>query len=111
LPALLETAHIAVNPRIEADGAPVKLLNYMAAGKPIVSFEGSAPGLTHDHTAWLVAGGDPLAFGQGILALLEAPERAHALGRAARRFVEQHYRWPVVAAQIEDVYRTVLARK
>jgi glycosyltransferase involved in cell wall biosynthesis len=33
------------------------------------------------------------------------------LGRAARRFVEQHYRWPVVAAQIEDVYRTVLARK
>ena len=33
LPALLETAHVAANPRIEADGAPVKLLNYMAGGQ------------------------------------------------------------------------------
>jgi phosphatidylinositol alpha-1,6-mannosyltransferase len=80
----------------------------MAAGKPIVSFEGSAPGLTHGVTAWLIAGGDPGAFGQGILALLEDPERAHALGRHARRFVEQHYRWPVLAERIEQVYRALL---
>ena len=111
LPALLETAHIAANPRVEADGMPVKLLNYMAAGKPIVSFAGSAPGLTHGHTAWLIAGGDPLAFGQGILDLLENPERAHALGIRARRFVAEHYRWPVIAERIEDVYRRVLERR
>jgi glycosyltransferase involved in cell wall biosynthesis len=108
LPALLETAHVAANPRIEADGAPVKLLNYMAAGKPIVSFEGSAPGLTHGDTAWLIAGGDPRAFGQGILELLEDAERAQALGRHARSYVEQHYRWPVLAERIERVYRAVL---
>ena len=111
LPALLETAHLAANPRVVADGMPVKLLNYMAAGKPIVSFAGSAPGLTHGHTAWLVAGGDPIEFGRGILTLLEDSACAQALGRNARRFVEQHYRWPVVAEQIERIYRTVLERR
>jgi len=108
LPALLETAHVAANPRVEADGVPVKLLNYMAAGKPIVSFAGSAPGLTHGHAAWLIAGGDPEAFGQGILELLEDRERALAMGRHARRFVEEHYRWPALAERIERVYQGVL---
>ncbi len=109
LPALLETAHIAVNPRVEAEGMPVKLLNYMAAGKPIVSFKGSAPGLAHGETAWLATTGRPAEFAQGIQALLDDPEGAKELGRRARRFVEQHYRWPVVAEQIERVYRAVLA--
>jgi glycosyltransferase involved in cell wall biosynthesis len=108
LPALLETAHIAANPRVVADGMPVKLLNYMAAGKPIVSFEGSAPGLTPGQAAWLVPTSDPAAFGRGILALLEDPERARALGRRARSLVEERHRWPVVAEQIERVYRAVL---
>ncbi len=109
LPALLETAHIAANPRVAAEGMPVKLLNYMAAGMPIVSFKGSAPGLTHGETAWLVAGGRPAEFAQGLLALLDDPEGAQELGRRARCFVEQHYRWPVVAERIERVYRSVLA--
>jgi glycosyltransferase involved in cell wall biosynthesis len=108
LPALLETAHIAANPRVEAEGMPLKLLNYMAAGKPIVSFSGSAPSLTHGETAWLVASGRPAELAQGILALLDDPEGAQELGRRARRFVEQHYRWPTVAEQIERVYRVVL---
>jgi glycosyltransferase involved in cell wall biosynthesis len=111
LPALLETAHVAANPRIEADGMPVKLLNYMAAGKPIVSFAGSAPGLAHGQTAWLAAGGDPAELARGLLAVLADPPEARALGRRARLFVEQHYRWPVVAEQIEQVYRSVLERR
>ena len=108
LPAQLETAHVAVNPRVEADGMPVKLLNYMAAGKPVVSFAGSAPGLTHGDTAWLIRGGDATVFGQGVLDVLEDRERALALGRRARRFVEQHYRWPVLAERIERVYQSLL---
>ena len=110
LPALLETAHIAANPRVEAEGMPVKLLNYMAAGKPIVSFKGSAPGLIHGETGWLATSGRAAEFAQGILALLDDPEGARELGQRARRFVEQHYRWPIVAEQIEHVYRAVLAR-
>jgi glycosyltransferase involved in cell wall biosynthesis len=42
LPEELSAATVAVNPRIACDGLPQKLLNYMAAGCPIVSFAGSA---------------------------------------------------------------------
>jgi glycosyltransferase involved in cell wall biosynthesis len=108
LPALLEGAHIAANPRVEAEGMPLKLLNYMAAAKPIVSFKGSAPGLTHGQTAWFAADNGPSAFAQGILALLDDPEAAQELGRRARRLVEERHRWPVVAEQIERVYRDIL---
>ena len=101
LPALVESAHIAFNPRVAAGGMPHKLLNYMAAGKPIVSFEGSAPGLSHGETAWLVTTGRPADFAAGILALLDDPAGAQELGRRARRVVEERYRWPLVAEQIE----------
>jgi hypothetical protein len=71
---------------VEIHGMGVKLLNYTAAGKPIVSFQGSAPGLAHKDTAWLIEGADPGAFRQGILDL----ECASAPGRKARRFVDDH---------------------
>jgi glycosyltransferase involved in cell wall biosynthesis len=51
---------------------------------------------------------DPAEFGRGILALLDDPERACALGRRARSLVEEQHRWPVVAEQIERVYHAVL---
>src|SRR4029077_9647123 len=42
LPTYLQSADILLNPRPACDGIPQKLLNYMAAGRPIVSFAGSA---------------------------------------------------------------------
>ena len=47
LPKLLAAADVAINPRVDCDGVPVKLLNYMAAGLPVVSFDSSAPGVSH----------------------------------------------------------------
>jgi glycosyltransferase involved in cell wall biosynthesis len=52
LPAQLRAADIAVNPRVECDGVPQKLMNYMAAARPTVSFAGSAAHLRHGETGW-----------------------------------------------------------
>jgi glycosyltransferase involved in cell wall biosynthesis len=108
IPELLAGATVAVNPRTECDGIPVKLLNYMAAGKPIISFAGSAPGARHRETGWLVADGDVDGFAEGALALLDDAELAAGLGRNARRFVEAHHSWEHSAEMAEDVYRRVL---
>ena len=50
----LAAADVALNPRVHSSGTPQKLLNYMAAAKPVVSFEGSAKGLTHERDALIV---------------------------------------------------------
>jgi glycosyltransferase involved in cell wall biosynthesis len=109
IPRLLAGADIAVNPRVDCDGIPVKLLNYMAASKPVVSFAGSAPGLRHQETGWLVPDGDIDGFANGALALLDDREMAGRLGRNARRFVEAEHSWAKSAELCEEIYYQLLA--
>lgn len=108
LPGLLADADIAVNPRVDCDGVPVKLLNYMAAARPVVSFDSSAPGVKHGETGWLAPGGDDAALGAGLVALLNDPGLAARLGAAARRQVVEHSSWDRAARICEGVYAQLL---
>ncbi len=110
VPRLLASADVAVNPRSECHGIPLKLLNYMAASKPVVSFREAAPGVEHGRTGWIVEKGDVPAFAAGILTLLDDPARAGAIGAAARVHVEANHSWQAVAEITEAVYRRVIAR-
>jgi glycosyltransferase involved in cell wall biosynthesis len=109
IPRLLAGADVAVNPRVDCDGIPVKLLNYMAASKPVVSFVGSAPGLRHQETGWLVPDGDIDGFADGALTSLDDREMAGRLGRNARRFVEAEHSWAKSAELCEQIYYRLLA--
>jgi glycosyltransferase involved in cell wall biosynthesis len=110
LPGLLAGADVAINPRTNCDGVPVKLLNYMAAGRPVVSFDSSAPGVTHDKTGWLVESGNDEAFADGIVALLKDSRRADEIGRAARDYVVEFCSWPKAAERCEELYRDLRSR-
>jgi glycosyltransferase involved in cell wall biosynthesis len=107
LPAQLADATVALNPRIRCDGIPLKLLNYMSAARPIVSFEGSGHGLEHDRTALLVPDGDTSAFARAVVSLLEQPELAVRLGENAQRFSRERHSWKRTAEQVEEVYERV----
>lgn len=111
VPEQLATATVAMNPRTECDGIPVKLLNYMAAGKPVVSFAGSAPGVRHGESGWLVPDGDIDGFAEGALTLIRNGELADALGSGARRFVEAQHNWDRSAEVIEKIFRRLIARR
>ena len=108
LPAHLLTSAVAVNPRVAADGTPLKLLNYMAAGRPIVSFAGSGHILEHGVTGWLVQGGDAEGLAAGIVHLLKDRGLAERLGAAARESVAQRYSWENACETLEHVYGTLL---
>ena len=111
IPGLLAAATVAVNPRTDCDEIPVKLLNYMAAGKPVVSFAGSAPGVHHRQTGWLVPDGDVDGFAEGALTLLGNSELASALGRNARRLVQDQHDWNRSADLAETIYRAVVRER
>ncbi len=108
LPTYLASADVAVNPRTHCDGIPQKLLNYMAAGKAIVSFEGSMGPLEHGKTGLVVENGNCYAFAEAILCLLEDSALACRLGSAARNQVVNQYRWEKTAEKIEAVYERVI---
>jgi glycosyltransferase involved in cell wall biosynthesis len=107
--ARLEVADVAVCPRTERSGFPMKLLNYMATGKAIVACAGSAKGLHDGVTGRVVPDDDEDAFAGAIADLLkDASERAR-LGAAARLAVEDMGPWNTVLDRIEAIYRSVLA--
>jgi 1,2-diacylglycerol 3-alpha-glucosyltransferase len=111
LPSYLALADVAVVPRPECPGHPVKLLNYMLAGRPIVSFAGGAKGVCHLHDAYIVANHDSVALGQGIITLLENRELAAKLGANARATVLANFDWRQICAKIERIYDRLLAAR
>jgi glycosyltransferase involved in cell wall biosynthesis len=111
VPGQLAVATVAMNPRTDCDGIPVKLLNYMAAGIPTVSFAGSAPGVRHGESGWLVPDGDIDGFAQGALTLMGNAGLADDLGRGARRFVEAQHSWDRSAETLEQIFHRLIERR
>src|ERR1051326_691227 len=53
----------------------------------------------------LVVDGAAAPLGAAIASLVEAPGGAAAMGDAGRRYVQRHYGWQTVAAQMEALYQ------
>ena len=104
LPRQLAEADIAVLPRMHCDGIPQKLLNYMAAGKGIVSSAGSAKVMEHERTGLIVPNGDIKVFAAAIVRLADDRAYANALGSAAHDYVERNYSWDGAAERLERIF-------
>jgi 1,2-diacylglycerol 3-alpha-glucosyltransferase len=83
-------------------------LNYMLAGKAIVSFAGGAKGVNHLHDAYIVPNHDCEALGQGIIALLKDRALAAKLGANARATVLANFDWRQICTEIERIYDKLL---
>jgi glycosyltransferase involved in cell wall biosynthesis len=110
LPAMLHSSHIALNPRIECDGIPQKLLNYMAAGKPIVSFKGSAKILKHNETGYVVENKNYEDFAKAVVYLLDNYRTAKKIGENAQKIINQNFTWESKSNEIINIYEKVLKK-
>src|SRR5256714_7347511 len=108
LPSYLALADVTVVSRPECPGHPVKLLNYMLAGKPTACFEGAAKGVRHLHDAFIVPNHDSDALGQGIVTLLQDRALATELGANARATVLADFDWRRICRKIEHIYDRLL---
>jgi 1,2-diacylglycerol 3-alpha-glucosyltransferase len=108
LPSYLALATVTAISRPECPGHPVKLLNYMIAGKPIVCFAGAAKGLRHLHDAFIVQNHDWDALGKGILTLLKDRALAEELGNNARATALANFDWRKICEKIECIYARLL---
>ena len=85
--------------------SPLKLFEYMAAGRPIVASDLPAirEVLHHDVDALLVAAGDPAALAAGIERVLADPGLARRLAEAALSAVPA-YSWDRRAERLEALF-------
>ncbi|MDX9955080.1 MAG: glycosyltransferase family 4 protein [Anaerolineae bacterium] len=114
LPQVFAQAQVALYPfddtLINRSKCPVKLLDLLAAGLPVV---GEAVGQLQEYivpsqTGLLVSPGDTEAFTQAILALLADTTTAQALGARAAAHVQAHFSWDVLATVAENAYQMAL---
>ena len=107
--ALLSYLDILVVPSV-SEGAPLVVLEAMAAAVPVVACAvgGIPEQLRHGREGLLVPPEDPVALGEAVLDLLRHPEQARRLGEAGRQRAALQYRHTTMVQRIEDVYRSVL---
>jgi glycosyltransferase involved in cell wall biosynthesis len=103
----LKEAQVVVLPRISWSGFPIKLLNYMAAGKPIVVSKGSAKEIEHLKDGIVVEDGDVFKFAQAITTLLGDPKLCQRLGENAKKKAERLFAWDSIIVEIEKVYAKI----
>jgi 1,2-diacylglycerol 3-alpha-glucosyltransferase len=108
LPDYLAAADVAVIPRPDIPGYPLKLLNYMAAEKPVVCFAGAAKGVDHLYDAFVVRDHDFEAMGRAMLKLLRDRDLAAKIAANARQTVLNRFDWEILCTKIEEVYGQVL---
>jgi len=113
---MLSMADIAVVPSAPVPasrggtGTPLKLFEYMAAGKPIVAtaLNQAAEVIQDGHNGLLVEAGDVQGFANAILTLLNDPVERGRLGQIARRQAIELYSWEQYTRRLEEIYFNVL---
>lgn len=108
IPGLLARMDIAVAPYPDARGfyfSPLKVMEYMAAGRAIVASRiGDVDGLVrHDVNGLLCPPGDVIALAKTLAELIHDPAARTRLGRAARAHAVDNLGWHSVARRVLDV--------
>jgi glycosyltransferase involved in cell wall biosynthesis len=116
VPEMLSIADVAVVPSapitasLGGTGTPLKLFEYMAAGKAIVAtaHNESAKVIQDGYNGLLVEAGDANRFAGAILKLINNPAERVRLGQNARQQAIQLYSWEEYTRRLEEIYLNVL---
>lgn len=86
----------------------MKVAEYMAMGRPIVSFDLPETRISAGDAAVYVDDNDEHAFAEAVLDLLNDPQRREAMGRAGRKRAEEALSWDVSRRELVSFYRRLL---
>lgn len=107
----LRTATVAVAPLRYGAGIQNKVLEAMACGAPVVASASAAAGIAATTGKEFLVATDERAFAEHILHLLADPNLQQQLGRAGRKYVEDHHDWEHIAQNLEQIYQMALAQR
>jgi L-malate glycosyltransferase len=112
VPGVLSQATVSVLPSLSGEGLSNTLLESMAVGTPVVATTvgGNAEVIEDRISGLLVPPREPDALAQAICAILQNPELAQRLGRAAKRRVTQLFSRERMVRETQDLYMRLLEK-
>lgn len=99
----LAGANIVVAPLTLARGIQNKVLEAMAMARPVVASTQAATGIAASDGEHFLVAEDDAQFVESLLDLLSTPERATALGAAARGFVRGECSWDAMLSGLPEL--------
>jgi len=103
LPAFIKACDVCVAPILSGSGTRLKILEYMAAGKPVVSTTKGAEGLLIRNRENIIIADEPRTFAEGILFLLKTPGSAEKLGSEGKKMVRANYSWQKIIDDFQEI--------
>jgi glycosyltransferase involved in cell wall biosynthesis len=100
-------ADVLVSPRSHGGNLPLKVFDYLAAGRPIVATDIATHRTVLNHQRAVLVPPHSRGLAEGILSLLGDPERAARLGHAARAYAEERLGWSSFVASLGQLYEEV----
>jgi len=116
IPKTLKSLDVLVAPYPQMDGfyfSPLKIFEYMAAGKPIVASRiGQVAEILEDgKTALLVPPEKPEALASALMRLRNDEKLGDRLGRQARETVQKKHTWKARLKTVDLIFQSLTGRK
>jgi len=108
VPVFIKACDVCAAPIFSGSGTRIKILEYMAAGKPVVSTTKGAEGLDVGTEKNIIIADDEKKFAEAVFDLLEHPDKAQLIGSNGKELVERSYSWEKIVKDflisINDVF-------
>jgi glycosyltransferase involved in cell wall biosynthesis len=108
--AALATADLFVLPAV-GEGLSMAALEAMAADLPLILTPGCNLPDVEARGAGLLVQRDVESLAAGLRTLLSGPTRRRAMGERGKAWVQESFRWPVIAERTEALYANLLSRR
>jgi glycosyltransferase involved in cell wall biosynthesis len=110
VPGLLAASSVCVLPS-KAEGFSNSILEYMAAGKPVVVTDvgGAAEAVVDDETGYLIASDDDETMAERLIELLRDDEKTSKFGAVGRERVATEFSTERQLQKTLDLYKRLLA--
>jgi glycosyltransferase involved in cell wall biosynthesis len=112
---ILSTADVCVNPdrpcQMNSMSTMIKIMEYMALGKPIVQFEGTEGRFSAQEASLYSDGDDGVGdFAEKLLWLLDHPEERERMGQFGRRRIEKELAWEYSVQNLLAAYEKAFSK-
>jgi glycosyltransferase involved in cell wall biosynthesis len=107
--SLVQHIPVVINPMLIGGGMKNKVLEAFAMQRAVVSNALGIEAIDATPGKHYVAAETPEQFAEQVLNLLDNPEHAKAIGRAARERVLERYAWPVIGRLMNGLVERCLA--
>lgn len=108
LKKLINESDICIAPLNYGSGTRLKILEYMAMGKPVISTSKGAEGIDYDNNKDIIIEDNISNFHRKISDLLNDERQCMKIGKLARKLIKSRYDWQIYQKTLINIYEDVI---